>query len=296
MLYAIFIFGLFLGSFLNCVALRLETNEKIILKTRFSALKVSNLLSAFSRSKCPKCNKILKWHNLIPVLSFVLQRGKCQNCSQKISIRYPLVEIFMGLIVYGLAQTIAISNFQSPISIVLFIYYLVFLASLLVLALIDLKTKYIDERIIYFAVIFWLILQLVSAQALPQFGLKDLNIAFSNTANGFLKSAAGFINQLYIGFLATLPFLFLFLITLGRGVGLGDVKVAFVMGLFLKPGDLILSFLFTLILGGIASIFILIKNKKFKQEIPYVPFLFLGTLTAMFWGEKIISYYFKIFQ
>lgn len=270
-----FVFGLFLGSFLNTVALRLEKNEPII----------------FSRSKCPKCNSVLKWYNLVPILSFVLQKGKCANCSAKIPVRYPVAEIITGLFVYGIAKAIAVFNFQFPVFIILFFYYLIFLSCFFVLTLIDYKTKYIDERIIYFIAASWLIFQIIFwVISLPE------TISWSGFFNEFLEiPGSAPISSIFLAFLAALPFLFLFLITLGKGVGLGDAKVAFIMGLFLKPGDLILSLLAAIILGGITSIFILVKSKKFKQEIPYVPFLFFGTLITMFWGEKIISYYLKIF-
>ncbi|MEK7673739.1 MAG: prepilin peptidase [Patescibacteria group bacterium] len=275
-----FIFGLFLGSFLNNVALRLENDESFI----------------FSRSKCPKCKKKLKWYNLIPLLSYIIQLGKCSSCREKISIRYPLTEIFAGIFTFGLAKVIfTIYNFHLLSSFIIFLYYLSFISAFFVLALIDFKTKYISEKLIYFMVAVWLIFQAIF------YFVPVLKIAFigawSEFFEQFLKFPnSEFIGQIFTAFIAALPFLFLFAITLGWGVGLGDSKVAFVMGLFFKPGDFFLSLVMAIFLGGIVGVIILLKTQKFKQEIPYVPFLFAGTLVAMFWGEMLITNYFKIFR
>lgn len=155
----------------------------------------------------------------------------------------------------------------------------------------DLQTRYIDEKVIYFSVIFWLITAIIRIFTTPDV----VNAAFSGYFNEFFQLPTGPIGQIFTAFLATLPFLFLFLITFGKGMGLGDAKVAFMMGLFLSPGDLVLSFIMTILIGGIFSLFLLTKNRKMKQEIPYVPFLFLGTLATMFWGEGIVKFYFKMF-
>ena len=90
----IFVFGLMIGSFLNCVIYRLETGE--------------NFLKG--RSYCPYCKHVLNWQDLIPILSFLILKGKCRYCQQKISLQYPIVEISTGLLF------LLISNFQFLIS------------------------------------------------------------------------------------------------------------------------------------------------------------------------------------
>lgn len=155
------------------------------------------------------------------------------------------------------------------------------MAALEVLALLDLETQYIDERVIIAAVVAWVFLQVV----LAVFALTPPALG------GFLNSALtwpiGPLGQLALAVLAAVPFLLLFTITLGRGMGLGDAKVAALMGLYLVPGDLILSLFTTIALGGGVGLVLLIVRRRFGQAIPYVPFLFLGTIGALFWGATI---------
>ena len=230
-----FIFGLFWGSFLNNIALRLEKKEDFL----------------FSRSKCPYCQKILTWKELIPILSFLIQKGRCKNCGAQISFRYPLVEIFTGLWVFLLAKTI------SPISLIQFFeffFYLIFLSILFVLALYDLKTFLVDDKLIVFGLIIGLIFSVFKAY----FNLfpKDFSYLFN-----YFFFQFGKFEPLFSSFLLSSIFLLIYLLTQGKGIGFGDVKTAFLIGFFLRPGDGLVSIFFASFYGSIYGFYLILKTQ-----------------------------------
>jgi prepilin signal peptidase PulO-like enzyme (type II secretory pathway) len=264
-----FIFGLFLGSLLNNIALRLEKGEDFI----------------FSRSKCPHCGKILDWKELIPLLSFLLQKGKCRQCKKPISIRYPLVEIITGLWVYALATKI-LTSFH-PLIFIEFLFYLIFLSILFVLALYDLKTFLVDDRLIIFAIIVFLLFFLFKTYF--SFPPRDFTYLFN-----YLFFQFGKFEPLFSGFFLSSIFLIIFLLTKGQGLGFGDVKVAFLIGLFLRPGDALTSIILASFFGSLYGIYLILKNKSLKQPIPFIPFFFLGVLLTIVFGNFLTKLYFSL--
>ncbi len=264
------IFGLFWGSFLNNLALRLEKGEDFLL----------------SRSKCPHCGRILSWFELIPLLSFIFQKGKCRNCQSKISLRYPLVELLTGLWVYLLAYSLK-TQFVL-FSLIEFFFYLIFLSLLFVLALYDWKTFLVDDRLILFGIgvaLFFLIFKYFFF-VVPR--------DFSYLFNYFFPSL-GKLEPIFSAFLGSFLFLLIYLVTLGKGIGLGDVKLMFLIGLFLRPGDVLLTIIFASFLGSFYGLYLILKTKKLKQPIPFVPFLFLGVLLTIVLGDQISQWYFNLF-
>jgi len=250
----IFIFGLIVGSFLNCVIYRLEVND--------SPLK--------GKSYCPKCKHTLNWQDLIPVLSFFFLRGKCRYCSQKISWQYPLVEIATGILF------LLIFNFQlNPVSLVevgFLIFYFIIASLLIIIFVYDLKHYIIPDRIIYSAIVLVLFYVLLRPDF---FGRSD-----------FFLSAFG----------AALFFLLLVLITKGKGMGIGDIKLAFFMGLFLGWPNILIALFLAFFIGAIIGTgLIILKKKNLKSEIPFAPFLIFGTFFALFFAEKILEWYWYLF-
>lgn len=268
----VFIFGLAVGSFLNCVIYRLEKKE--------SFLK--------GRSYCPHCKHKLSWQDLIPLFSFLILRGKCRYCQKKISWQYPLVEITTGLLFVlifnfqfspkgdfwlpvgqAIFNQFSIFNFQNLI-------YLCFLflvsCFLLIIFVYDLKHYIIPNKIIY-----------------PLIGITFLYQIFKVLDFGnwnFILSAlfaSGF-------------FLAIVLISKGRWMGLGDVKLAFFMGLFLASPNILAALFFAFTIGAIIGVGLILGGKKaLKSELPFGPFLILGTLIAFFWGQEIIQWYLQLF-
>ena len=135
----IFLFGLIIGSFLNCLIYRLEKNK--------SFLK--------GRSYCPHCNKTLKWFDLIPILSFLFLRAKCRYCKKKISFQYPLIELVTGLLF-----VLIFWHFGFNVGFVALSYFLISTVFLIIIFVYDLKHYIIPDKIIYPAIVIAIIFNL----------------------------------------------------------------------------------------------------------------------------------------
>lgn len=272
---AIFLIGLFIGSFLNVLIDRFPRSKSVIK----------------GRSHCDKCKKILRWYDLIPLLSFILLKGKCRYCHTRLSPYYPIVELTTGIVfavttffVLNGSQFL-ISNFQFPINyqlLINLIYYLFIAASLIVIFFADLKYGIIPDKIVFPAIFISLFILL-----------------FTSKESWFLRQLAdqpatfevGFVNHLLSALGASLFFLFLFFVTGGRGMGFGDVKFTFLMGLILGFPNIIVSLYIAFLTGAIVGCILIIWRKKriFGTAIPFGPFLALGTFLGLFWGETIVQ-------
>lgn len=240
----IFIFGLIVGSFLNCIIYRME-QKKSFLK---------------GRSYCPNCKHTLSWKDLIPILSFMMLKGKCRYCGKRISIQYPIVELAAGLLF------LLISSFGITIS---FLYLLIISSLLIIIFIYDLKHYIIPDSIIFSAIIITFLYYVLHKPGLWQN-----------------------INQVYAAIGASLFFLLIYLASRGKWLGFGDVKLAFFMGLFLGFPRIIVALFFSYLIGAIIGIIlILLKKKGLKSEVPFGPFLIIGTYIALFWGSKIAQWY-----
>jgi len=267
LLFFIFLFGLVVGSFLNVVICRLGTKK--------SALK--------GRSFCPHCKHTLAWYDLIPVLSFALLKGQCRYCAKKISWQYPLVELATGLLfllafraVYSGSLTLRTGGglgWGTATSLLLAV-----ISFLIVIFVYDLKHYLIPDKIIFPAIVVACLYQ-VSSQ------LTAYSQRLTLTTFYPLFAALG----------AATFFLLLVLITRGKGMGVGDIKLAFLMGLLLSWPQIVTALFIAFLSGGlIGLVLILARKKKLKSTVPFGPFLVSGTIIALFWGEKIVSWYWKI--
>ncbi len=260
-----FIFGLFVGSFLNCVVYRLPRKE--------SSLK--------GRSKCPECGHKLDWHDLIPVLSFLIQRGRCGYCKKKISLQHPLVELITGLLFVLILRfsffTLGFWGKELLIfqNIIHFFYLLIIFSFLIIIFISDLKRFIIPDRIIFPAILLTFVFHLY---------LSFLRGDFTALKERLLSSI-----------LVSLFFLILFLFSRGKWIGFGDVKFSFFMGGFLGfPGVLVALFL-SFLIGGIIGLGLILSGKAgLRTEIPFGPFLITGTFMAFFEGQSFINWYFSL--
>lgn len=240
----VFILGSVIGSFLNVVILRYNTGESIV-KTG---------------SKCFSCGKRLKWHELIPVFSFIIQRGKCRNCRSKISIQYPIVEFLTGLI---FLLTFHITHY----SLLITGYYFIIFSLLIIITVYDLRHQIIPNLFIY---------------------LFDI-LAFLSLPADWDYFWAGLILFSFFGLL--------WLLSKGAWMGFGDAKLALGIGWLLGLEKGVTAVLLSFWLGAIAGIFLLIflKNRyNIKSRIAFGPFLVLGTLVSFFWGEILIKLFLAI--
>lgn len=232
----LFILGLVVGSFLNVLIDRLPKGEEIL----------------FSRSHCDHCRKPLRWFELVPVGSYLIQAGRCRRCHRKISLQYPLIELATAMMFLSVNLLVDKNIF----------FALALASALLVIFVADLKYQIIPDSM--------LVLGLVSSLFLPVFSLSH-----------FLSAV-----------LATFFFYLLYLITKRRGMGFGDVKLAFLLGLLLGWPFTLVAFYVAFLTGAITGvILILVKNKSLKSQIAFGPFLILGTVVALVWGQAIINFW-----
>ena len=263
----IFILGISVGSFLNVVICRLKTKETIL----------------FNRSYCPKCRAVLKWYDLIPVLSFLLQKGRCRYCNAKISWQYPIVEISTGLLFLLIVQNYVIlsvsegsyaiitTRFFASLRMTDFlnlIYYFIIVSFLIIIFVYDLKHYIIPDRIIYPGIIISLLYLLAAAAA-----------AYDSLFSYFLSA-----------FIASGFFLALVLVSEGKWMGLGDVKLSFLMGLILGWPNILFALFLSFLSGAVIGIGLIIFGKKgFKSQIPFGPFLAGSTILVMFYSLYLID-------
>jgi prepilin signal peptidase PulO-like enzyme (type II secretory pathway) len=254
----IFVFGLATGSFLNSVIYRLDKNE--------SFLK--------GRSYCPNCKHQLSWKDLIPIFSFLELQGKCRYCKKPISLHYPLVELATGILFVGVFH-ITFPNFLFSI------FYFLLSSFLIIIFVYDLKHYIIPDAVILLAIVIALLYQIFNFPA---------RIA---TAGGQFS----IFNPILSALGASLFFLAIFLISKGKWLGFGDVKLAFFMGLFLGFPNILVALFLAFFIGAIIGIGLIIFGRKtLKSEVPFGPFLVIGTFIAFFFGNQIINWYLDIFK
>ncbi len=260
-LIIIFIFGTIVGSFLNCVIYRLEQGQ--------SFLK--------GRSYCPLCKHILSWQDLIPVLSFLFLKGKCRYCQKSISWQYPSVELSTATIFLFL-YSFSLLNFDAMAQIFRSFYLMVISCFLIIIFVYDLKHYIIPDKIIYSAIIISCILYLVSSIFLNIYTKYEI------------------LNTIYSAFGVALFFLAIVLVSRGKWMGVGDIKLAFFMGLFLGWPNILVALFSAFFIGAIIGIGLIPAGKKhLKSEVPFGPFLVTGTLLAMLWGGEIVNWYLTFF-
>ena len=208
------------------------------------------------RSFCPQCKHVLAWYDLIPLFSFLWLSGKCHYCRKKISWQYPLVELATGFLFFLMFR-----HFGFGIDLV---FGFLISAFLVVIFVYDLKHYLIPDKIIYPAIGVALVYNLW------RFDLGVFGAAFG---------AAAF-------------FLFIVLISRGRWMGIGDIKLAFFMGFVLGWPNILVALFFAFFSGAIIGVgLILAERKSFKSEVPFGPFLVAGTMAAMFYGRDFINWY-----
>lgn len=252
----IFILGLCCGSFVNMLVYRVAVNYKL------KNPPLPRLRKGEKRSFCDYCGRQLSWYENIPVVSWILQKGKTRCCGKKLPVLYSIVETATGLLflIYESRFMIYESN------IFIYLVGLVVIVFLVFSGVFDLKYMILPDfstGILIISALFWLIVGAIHESPLH------------------LLSAVGSFLFLY----------FLYLVTKKKGMGFGDVKLAIFMGLFLGYPKIIVAFYMAFVVGAVLGLFLLIFNKKVnkKTPIPFGPFLILGTLVAWFWGEQIIN-------
>jgi len=257
----IFIFGTIIGSFLNVVIYRLGTGTG-----------VTN-----GRSMCFSCGKSLRWYELIPIVSFMVQSGRCRVCKSKISRQYPIVETLTGflfLLVIIQSGVSYVTIWSMNTEILLSVFYWVIISVLIVIAVYDLRHKIIPNSFVY---------AFISLSFINLFFQTDISIWYW-LAGPILFS----------------PFAFLWLVSRGRWMGFGDAKLAWgigwFLGLYYGASAIVLSFWIgavwgvgLIMLSHLHRLFPSLKQFTMKSEIPFGPFLLFGTILTFFFGIDAFS-------
>lgn len=253
------IFGLVIGSFLNVVIYRLKAKKSVVR----------------GRSFCPHCQKTLKFADLIPLFSFICQKGKCRYCNQKISWQYPLVEFFTALtflLVYLKFQPLDFfsgGELRFPLfyDLALVICYWLFAALLIIIFAYDLKHYLIPDRIVWPGAILALL------------------FSFLNPNVDWLQALIG--SAIVSGFFALI-----ILLTKGKGMGWGDVKLGLFIGALLGWQVSLLALFIAFVGGSLVGIGLIIaKKKKLKSQVPFGTFLTASAFICMLWGVEIVRWY-----
>jgi leader peptidase (prepilin peptidase)/N-methyltransferase len=240
----IFIIGLFFGSFYLVVADRLGKGKSFIT----------------GRSVCEFCNHFLSWYELIPIVSFCMQRGACRHCKKKLSPWYPAAEITTGLL-FSLIYILFM-----PLGIFSMLFAQIITSCLFIIFITDYKYEIIPFPIVAFGSI----------------------VALSGI---YLTQPQAMFNHVLSGLISGLFFLLLFLVTRGKGMGFGDVVYAVFMGLSLGFPYILVGLYITFIGGAVISlILVALKKKKLHGgTVPFGPFLVTGTFIMLVAGQPVME-------
>lgn len=237
-----FILGLVLGSFYNVVGLRIPEHQSLIKP----------------RSHCPKCKRELTALDLVPVVSYLVLRGKCRGCGSKIPAFYPIMELSTGLLfmlafyTYGLTGELFVALTLISLLVIIFVSDLVYMV--------------IPDKILLFFI--------------PLIIIERIFIRLHPWWNPLVGAVAGF------------GLLFLIALISKGGMGGGDIKLFFVLGLALGLKLTLLAFFLATLVGAIYGVIGMIVGRfKKRQQIPFGPFIAIGTLLSYFYGNSIIEWY-----
>jgi leader peptidase (prepilin peptidase)/N-methyltransferase len=245
--------GLLVGSFLNVVIFRLETGETVV----------------SGRSRCNACRKTIVWYDNIPLISYMLLRGKCRKCGAKISFQYPLVELATGLLFLATAQHFfAPENVSAAIETV---FVLGLIAALTVIFVYDFRHMEIPVPVLQFGIL-WTVIALGAMDFFSPFAVDTFSQ--SHLGAGLIGGAAAF-------------FLFWLLVFFSKEtwMGWGDVWLALILGLALGWQLVLPALTFAFGTGAlIGLVLIALRKKSMQSRIPFGPFLVASVIFMLFFG------------
>ena len=275
-LYLLVLFlGLSVGSFLNVVIFRLPRENLSITRPK--------------RSFCPACGAQINWFDNIPVLSWLWLRAKCRSCQKPIAARYPLVELITGLMAVYLFHIFGVS--------LAFLFYFYFFACLLCIALIDLELMVIPMALVYPTAV----VGIISALIYPSIELTGFGLWNSLTPQfgPHVASSAGSLAGLALGWGSLKAVSLGYKLARGHeGMGDGDPPLLGMIGAFLGWRAVLLVILWSTLIGifSVAVLMLLSRGKPpeegwGRKPLPFGPFLVLGALLYMFFGQEFLVWY-----
>jgi prepilin signal peptidase PulO-like enzyme (type II secretory pathway) len=254
----LFLFGIIFGSFLNVVILRYDGEHFLF-----------NAKMLGGRSHCMHCRETLRWFELVPIASFLIQGGRCRRCKVKLNIQYPIVELLSGLLFVFVPLAVGVSIFAAVLWVAVF-------EALLVMAVIDIRLGIIPDEINLFLTVAGIALAIIAAASLG--GQESILWA---------KLTGAVVAGAFFGALIA--------ITRGKGMGMGDLKLVIPLGLIFGWPGIVLVMMLSFIIGAVVGVFAIMRGKKsMKGTLPFGPFLALGAVAVFFWGSAIIGWYFSL--
>jgi leader peptidase (prepilin peptidase)/N-methyltransferase len=239
------VLGAIVGSFLNVCIYRIPSGKSIVLPA----------------SHCPVCKHPIRFYDNIPVISYIILRGKCRNCNERISPIYPAIELLTAVISLLLFRKYGLS-FE-------YLFSFVFTCALIVITFIDLKHQIIPD--------------VITLPGIPLFALAAIffmNVTFMDSLIGIL-AGGGFLFLIALGYQ---------LLTKREGMGGGDIKLLAMLGGFLGWQSLWFIIMASSLIGAVAGISAMIcKGKDIKYAIPFGPFLSIGAVAYIFWGDMVMK-------
>ena len=262
MMYSFFFFGigLLIGSFLNVVIFRFETEETIV----------------SGRSRCNTCRKTIRWYDNIPLLSYIVLRGKCRRCGVHISYQYPLVELATGLL---FAETARVFFMPGSVSAALdMVFVLGLIAVLVVIFVFDLRHMEIPVPALQFGVL-WTVIAL---GAMDYFSILTPDTLWqTHLGSGIIGGAA-----------ACFFFWLLVFFSKETWMGWGDVWLALILGLALGWQLVLPTLTLAFGTGALVGIALLVARKKNMQSrIPFGPFLAASVIYMLFFGTLVEEWF-----
>jgi len=257
----VFIFGSIVGSFLNVCIHRMPKGESVV----------------WPRSHCPKCSKRIPGYDNIPFLSFILLKGRCRFCKERISLRYPIVELLTAVLMVALFARFDLNSF---------FLYMVMVWGLIIATFVDIDQRIIPDEVSVGGMIIGFIMVSIKG-----FNLNPLSFSF----HPMIQSALGIVVGGGVIYLTGIIFDLVYFKLLKKppingeteSMGGGDVKLLAMIGAFIGWKLALLTFLIAPYLGIVLGIMNLITKKD--HTIPYGPFLSLGALISLFWGNRILQ-------
>ncbi len=220
------------------------------------------------RSACPSCDNTIKYYDNIPVLSYLWLKGRCRHCSEPISWRYPLVETLAGL-------AAASAFFAFGLTLEGLIYF-VFIAVLLVITFIDIDHKIIPNVIS----IPGIPIGLIASLALP-------GVTFKESALGLLAGGGSLFIVAWV----------YHLLTRKEGMGGGDIKLLAMIGTIVGWKGVLFTIFVSSAVGTVVGLTVMLaKGKNMKFAVPFGPFLAIGAVTYIFFGQSLIYWYFQLLR
>jgi len=241
----VFLYGITIGSFLNVCIYRLPAGQSVIL----------------TRSHCTKCEKDIRFYDLIPIISYIFLNGKCRFCSEKISIRYPIIELLNGIL-----YIIAFLKFGISAETIL---YCLLSSVLLVIVIIDYEHQIIPNELVIVTIAIGIFYNILKGEIVHQI----------------------------IGFFAASSILYLIAIISKGGIGGGDIKMVAAFGFCIGWQKILLSLFLGSLVGSVVAIYLMFyKNYNRKTAVPFGPFIAIGIYISIMYGTDLINWYLKVFN